>query len=218
MRHNQQHQARRLFFAALAGTAVALGAGCFADGAWAVPTKVTWEAEKPANREAPWTVKAASKNDIKKKLVAGTGYIRHPMLWPPKERPKDAKVPPKRLVYEFTVPKTATYYFWAKVWWYDECSNSFWVGFDKDVPAADWISLSFKERAPKEKTYVFGEDATYKRWHWVRYHSGDLATGGGVRLTKGKHKLYVRAREDGLSMDRFLLISDRDYIAVGQYG
>ena len=218
MRHDRQHRTHSALLAALVGAAVALGAGYFAGPAWAVPTKVAWEAEKPIKREAPWMIKSASKYEKKKKLVAGDAYVRHPMLWPPKQRPKDAKVPPKRLVYEFTVPKTGTYYFWAKTWWYDECSNSFWIGFDKDVPAADWISLSFKERAPKEKTYVFGEDATYKRWHWVRYHSRDLATGGGVRLTKGKHKLYVRAREDGLSIDRFLLISDRDYIAMGQNG
>jgi len=65
---------------------------------------------------------------------------------------------------------------------------------------------------------LLGEDAVYQRWHWVRFHTGDLATGGGVRLTEGKHRLYLRARDDGVSIDRFLLSSDRDYIATGQNG
>jgi hypothetical protein len=216
--HSTHSGASRTILAALTGISVVLGAACWAGPAWAVPTKVTWEAEKPVKREDPWMIKSASKNEKKHKLVAGDSYIRHPMIWPPKSKPKDAKLDPTLLVYEFTVPRTDTYYFWAKTWWYDECHNSFWIGFDKDVPAADWASLSHDERTPREKAYLFGEDAIYKRWHWVRFHSGDLAAGGGIKLTSGKHKLYVRAREDGLSIDRFLLISDRDYVAMGQNG
>jgi hypothetical protein len=203
----------------LVGAAIVLGAGQFAARAWARPIKVTWEAEKPVKRDDAWLIKSASKTDKSKRLVAGEGYVRHPMLWPPKGRPKDAKVPPAQLIYEFSVPSTGVYYFWAKVYWgIDECHNSFWIGLDKDVPAADWASLSHDARSPKERPYLFGEDAVYLRWHWVRYNSGDLATGGGVRLSKGKHRLYVRAREDGLSIDRFLLTSDRDYVAMGQNG
>jgi hypothetical protein len=218
MQHDRHHRLKRAFLAGFVGVSVTLGVGYLAARAWAAPIKVTWEAEKPIKREDPWMVKSASKNEKSKKLVAGDAYIRHPMLWPPKEKPKDAKMPPVQLVYEFKVPATATYYFWAKTYWYDECHNSFWVCFDKDVPASDWASLSHDARTPKERTYVFGEDGIYKRWHWVKFHSGDLASGGGVKLTKGTHKLYLRARDDGVSIDRFLLITDRDYKATGQNG
>jgi hypothetical protein len=198
---------------------VALGVGLFAARAWARPIKVTWEADQPLKQEDPWTKYSASKSDKTKLVAAGDSYIRYNMLWPPKERPKDAKVPPAQLVYEFDVPSTDVYYFWAKVYWgIDECHNSFWIGFDKDVPAADWASLSHDARTPKEKAYLFGEDAVYLRWHWVRFNSGDLATGGGVKLTDGKHRLYLRAREDGLSIDKFLLTNDRDYVATGRNG
>jgi hypothetical protein len=208
----------RALGAGLVAAGVALGALGLGWSAWAAPIKVIWEAEKPVKREDPWLVKEASKNEKENHLVADDAYIRHPMLWAPKTRPKDAKLAPTLVVYEFNVPATGTYYFWAKTWWYDECHNSFWIGFDKDVPVADWASLTHDERTPKEKGYLFGEDTIYKRWHWVRFHSGDLATGGGVQLTKGTHTLYVRAREDGVSIDRFLLINDRDYIATGQNG
>ena len=218
MQVKRHHRIARALWAASVGAAVALGVGWLAARAWAGPARVTWEAEKPSKREDPWAIESASKTEKRKRLVAGDAYIWHPMLWPPKSRPKNAKVPPKQLVYEFNVPTTGVYYCWAKTWWYDECHNSFWVAFDKDVPAADWASLSHDERTPKEKAYVFGEDTVYKRWHWVRYHSGDLATGGGVQLTKGAHRLYLRAREDGVSIDRFLLTSDRDYIATGLNG
>lgn len=215
MRHKRHHRIARAVLAAV----IALGAGWSAAPVWAPPIKVAWEAEKPIKRDDLWVIRSASKTEKKKGLVAGDAYIRYNMRWAPKERPKDAKVPPARLAYEFSVPSTGVYYFWAKVYWgIDECHNSFWIGFDKDVPVGEWASLSHDDRSPKEKPYLFGEDAVYLRWHWVRFNSGDLASGGGVRLTGGKHRLYLRAREDGLSIDRFLLTSDRDYVATGQNG
>jgi len=119
MECDRHHRIRRALVSVFVGATVALTVGYFAARAWARPAKVTWEAEKPTVREDPWVVKSASATEKTKRLVAGDAYIRHPMLWPPKGRPKDAKVAPAQLVYEFNVPSTEVYYFWARVYWYD---------------------------------------------------------------------------------------------------
>ena len=98
---------RRGLVACLAVVAVLVGVWVTGAPAAARPTKVAWEAEKPIERDDRWMIKS-EKDKKRQKLVSGDAYVRHPLLWPPKERPKDAKVPPVQLVYEFTVPATGT--------------------------------------------------------------------------------------------------------------
>ena len=114
------------------------------------------------------------------------------------EIPEGAGNPPKvmtgKAVYSVEIPADAEYTLWARVWWDGECGNSFTVAFD-DLPG-----------------FIFGEDATYKVWHWVKYPMSRTAK--PIRLTKGKHTLTFNNREDGVCLDQILLSADKRFVPV----
>lgn len=97
-------------------------------------------------------------------------------------------------VYEFTVPKTDTYYLWIRKNWAGGCSNSLFVKID-DHPE-----------------FIFGEDGTYERWDWTN------AIGKSFNLAAGKHTLVIKNREDDSKFDQILLIADKDYVPQGIEG
>ena len=114
------------------------------------------------------------------------------------EIPEGAGNPPDlvagKAVYTVDIPADADYTLWARVYWEGECSNSFTVSFD-DQPG-----------------FLFGEDATYKVWHWVKYPVSRTAK--PIRLTKGKHTLTFLNREDGVCLDQILLSVDKRFVPV----
>ncbi len=114
------------------------------------------------------------------------------------EIPEGAGNPPKReaglAVFAVDVPADGSYVLWCRVWWEGECSNSFTVGFD-DQPA-----------------FLFGEDATYKAWHWVKYPVS--RTAAPIKLTQGPHTLTFKNREDGVRLDQVLLSADKRFVPV----
>ncbi len=114
------------------------------------------------------------------------------------EIPEGAGNPPKleagKAVFSVEVPEDGQFTLWCRVWWEGECSNSFTVGFD-DQPA-----------------FLFGEDATYKAWHWVKYPVS--RTVAPLKLAKGKHSLVFRNREDGVRLDQILLSADKRFVPV----
>ena len=70
------------------------------------------------------------------------------------EIPQGAGYPPKvttgEATWAFEVPTAGRYYLWCRVRWDDECGNSLTMHIDDAKP------------------FTFGQDGTYKRWHWVR--------------------------------------------------
>lgn len=88
------------------------------------------------------------------------------------------------------VPKEGQYYLWGRVWWMDECRNSFTVSVDK------------------KPGFTFGDDRTFKCWHWVKALKK-------LKLTKGKHTFLLKQREPGVKIDQLLLADDRRYVPVG---
>ena len=92
-------------------------------------------------------------------------------------------------VFRFNVKESGSYWLWARVWWDDGCGNSFTVVLDNKKP------------------YAFGDDATYKSWHWVK----------GLKdpLTPGVHVLRIQNREDGIKVDQILFTQDGQYVPVG---
>jgi hypothetical protein len=94
--------------------------------------------------------------------------------------------------FAFEVEKEGTYYLWGRVWWDGECSNSFFMTLDDGLP------------------FVFGEDATYNAWHWVKAPPRLKQ----LNLSKGKHKLTIKNREDGVRLDEILLVLDKNYVPV----
>ena len=145
--------------------------------------KVCFEAETALSCEAPMAVFSNG--------VAGASgtYL---------EIPEGAGNPPKlmagKAVFNVEVPEDGPVTLWCRVWWEGECSNSFTIGFD-DQP-----------------TFLFGEDATYKAWHWVKYPIS--RTVAPIQLAKGKHTLVFHNREDGVRLDQVLLSADKRFVPI----
>ena len=94
--------------------------------------------------------------------------------------------------FEFEVSNDATYYLWCRAMWDGECSNSF--------------SISLDDAAP----FVFGEDATFNTWHWIKAPPRLKQ----LKLNAGKHKITIKNREDGVKLDQVLLVSDKSHVPV----
>ena len=114
------------------------------------------------------------------------------------EIPEGAGNPPKleagKAEFVVEIPDDASFTLWCRVWWEGECSNSFTVNVD-DQPG-----------------FLFGEDATYKAWHWVKYPVS--RTVAPVTLAKGKHTLTFHNREDGVRLDQIVLSADKRFVPV----
>ncbi len=113
--------------------------------------------------------------------------------------PEKAGNPPKLekgfAKYEIDIPSDGGWYLWARVLWDGECSNSFTVQIDDGAP------------------FLFGEDMTFNVWHWVRYPVSRMAK--PMALSKGRHTIVFRNREDGVALDQFLLTTEKRYVPVG---
>ncbi len=97
--------------------------------------------------------------------------------------------------FEVEIPSDGGWFLWARVLWDGECSNSFTIQIDDGAP------------------FLFGEDTTFNVWHWVRYPVSRMAK--PVTLSKGKHTVIFRNREDGVALDQFLLTTEKRYVPVG---
>ena len=93
----------------------------------------------------------------------------------------------------FSIEKGGTYTLWARVYWNGECSNSFSMHIDDNPP------------------FSFGQNATYKNWHWVK-SPPRLAQ---LTLKSGTHTLTLANREDGVRIDQVMLTSNRRLVPVG---
>jgi hypothetical protein len=94
------------------------------------------------------------------------------------------------VTYRLEIPEDGSYYFWSRVWWIDSCGNSFSVKFDKGP------------------VFIFGNDRTYKSWHWQKSRVK-------LPLKKGSHTLTISNREDGIKIDQFLLTNDKSVVPDG---
>lgn len=151
--------------------------------AQAAGVKICLEAETATSRELPMSVMT---NGIP---GASGAYL---------EIPEGAGNPPKLMAgkacFEIEVPEDGLFTLWCRVWWEGECSNSFTVQVD-DQPG-----------------FLFGEDATYKTWHWVKYPVS--RTVPPIRLAKGKHVVTFHNREDGVRLDQVLFSADKRFVPV----
>ena len=172
---------------ALAGVLLA-GLAATAAGA----STICFEAEDVTEVAAPMrvgnkdTVPAGDREILQK--ASGQAYL---------EVPEKAGKPPEvntgKASIRFNVPKSDTYILWIRAWWNDECGNS--------------VTLAIDDARP----FSFGQDATYKRWHWVRSPPRIKQ----LDLDKGAHTLHIINREDGIRLDQILFINTKRYIPVG---
>ncbi len=145
--------------------------------------RICFEAESAKEIEAPMVL-------VTNGIAGASGHYL--------EIPEGAGNPPKvkrgKAVYEVDIPADGAYTLWCRVYWEDECSNSFNVTVDDGKP------------------FLLGDNATYETWHWVKYPVA--RTMQPLKLTKGKHKLILHNREDGVRVDQILLSSDKRFVPV----
>ncbi len=99
-----------------------------------------------------------------------------------------------KIIFRLEVEKPGKYLLWARVNWLDNCGNSFNVAMDNG-PAI-----------------MLGDYGTTECWQWINIRGKD----GRFRLSKGKHTLEFRNREDGASLDQILLTTNLDEQAPPQ--
>ena len=137
------------------------------------------EAEDATKIEKPFILKTATFGNEK------ATFLEIPQGDIPSEEKGNIK---GAATYSITVPHDGEYTLWVRRRWLDGCGNSIWFVFP-DMPPC-----------------IVGEDGTYIKdkagWHWSRYGKG----GGIVKLKKGTITLSVKPREDGIWLDKFLLV------------
>lgn len=108
------------------------------------------------------------------------------------EIPEGAGKPPEaggEAIYKFEAQNDGKFVLWIRSWWTDGCGNSLTLILDNGRP------------------FIFGEDGTFKAWHWVR--------GMKAELKAGAHELKIQNREDGIKIDQILFASDTRYVPTG---
>ncbi len=171
-----------------------LGLACGSFGSTGVRADETicFEAEAATNVVAPMAVGDAAQPAADPawpaaKEASGNRYLEIPQG---KGNPPEVKA--GEAAWSFTLKEEGTYYLWCRVWWADSCGNSFDVSLDGAKP------------------FIFGQDATYKSWHWVR---SPLRL-SQLELKAGTHALKIGNREDGVRVDQLLLTNDKRFVPV----
>jgi hypothetical protein len=95
-------------------------------------------------------------------------------------------------VSSVSIPSTGTYHVWSRIKTADTTNNSFLFQTDNNC------------------NINIGDSATIpaNTWTWVDYRDGNSATKADVSLSAGTHPMELAGREDNVSLDRILLISD----------
>jgi len=101
-------------------------------------------------------------------------------------------------VYPIDIKSDGEYVIWGRVFWKDGCGNSFYLGIDE---------FHFNEIGKNVYDYVLGHQLTFGKWMWVK--------GNKFKLSKGKHILKIKNREDGVKLDKLLLTDDFEVIPQG---
>jgi hypothetical protein len=151
---------------------------------------VLLEAENASEVNAPMKLVKAGDSAAGQKMIEGASGDAYLTV------PQGAGKPPEvqgDCTLKFKVDKSARYYLWARVWWLDGCGNSVGVSIDG------------------AKEFTLGQDATYKKWHWVPVK----ARLSQLQLSAGEHSLKISNREDGVAIDQILLTRNKRYVPVG---
>ena len=131
-------------------------------------------------------------------IPAGTEFVKgasgDSYLEIPEGRGNPPKVEAGKATVTVEIPKDGAYILWARVWWEGECSNSFRVKIDDAAP------------------FLFGEDGTFKSWHWVKFPVARTAK--PIQLAKGPHTIAFMNNEDGVRIDQVALCSDKRWVPV----
>ncbi len=165
-------------------------------------THVCIEAESSTNIVSLMQIGAKDQISTNKawSAVAGASaekYIEIPQASvtnvPAKTEAKVTPPLPGKVSYDIQASDSGPHQLWCRVWWLDTCGNSVSIGVDG------------------QRAFSFGQDRTFKRWHWVKAP----ARLKQLTLSEGTHSIVISAREDGIRVDQILLTDDEDYVPVG---
>ncbi len=93
------------------------------------------------------------------------------------------------VIYRVDLPAAGAYTIWARALWKDGCTNAFF--------------LTANEAAP----LVFGNDAIFSQWHWVK--------GPSLPLESGLNYLTFSNHSDGTALDKLIITNDPFYLPEG---
>ncbi len=142
--------------------------------------------------EAPMEIESASNAPVELRAFLAKGVPDGTYLTLAQGKGYPPAMTAGMAAFTFTIANAGDYYLWCRTWWLDECSNSFWINIDDAKP------------------FIFGEDSTFKTWHWVR---APLRL-KQLTLAQGTHTLTFRNREDGVYLNQILLTPDKKYVPV----
>ena len=154
---------------------------------------IVLDAADPLTVEAPLEVVGVAEAPLAFRDTLAKGLAGETFLQVAQGKGNPPKVTTGLATYAFTIENPGVYYLWCRVWWMDECGNSFFMHIDDANP------------------FVFGEGSTFKTWHWVR---APLRL-KQLTLGPGPHTLTLRNREDGVALNQILLTPDKAYVPVG---
>jgi hypothetical protein len=146
-----------------------------------VPTSATTivlEAENYANIVEPMKVTKGAE-------VSGDAFIELPLGVGQGWQGKGGG----EITYRMDFPESATYTLWARTLWKDGCTNAFFLDINDD------------------ERMVFGNDAIFEQWHWIK--------GQSFKLDKGINYLTFANHSDGTAMDKIILTNDLFYFPEG---
>lgn len=170
---------------------ISLVASFLTAASFASSAQVCLEAESAEGITEPVALIATATNNAAAKALPGSSGSGCLEIAEGKGKPP--KVTSGSASWTFTVTNSAEYVLWCRTYWSDECGNSFSFVIDDGQP------------------FVFGEDSTFKCWHWVQSPKRLKQ----LKLEPGSHKLTLKNREDGVALDQILITDDRKYCPVG---
>jgi hypothetical protein len=103
-----------------------------------------------------------------------------------------ALVPNGSVILKFSVPKLATYAFWARANFHCSCADSIYYSIDSEGPVDTDGNGEYDERDPQT---LYG--STHGKWKWFEAKSR-------VTLAQGEHTLGIYNREDGVKIDQIM--------------
>lgn len=95
------------------------------------------------------------------------------------------------VTYSFTAPADGSYTFWARMQATSNNNDSIYISIDN----GDCVTIG-------------DADVPINAWKWVNYKDGQTSNvAAGVQLTAGVHSIKMIAREDGVKVDRIMLLT-----------
>lgn len=93
------------------------------------------------------------------------------------------------VTYRIEAPSASAYYLWTRTRWRDGCTNAFFL------------------EANDGPRIVFGNDAVFNQWHWIRSQA--------LPFSEGMNRIVFSNHSDGTALDKVIATNDPLYLPEG---